>query len=543
MLPKADSYTALASEFRWQVPERYNIGVDVCDRWAAQSPDRIAVTFVGSDNRPRDYSYGELRDWSNRCANLYQALGVARGDRVAVLLPQAPETAVAHIAAYKLGAIAVPLFALFGPEALQYRLGNSGAKVAVTNRDGAAKLAEIRGQLPDLKHVLCIDGDAPGCRDLAAALADQAALFDPVDTAADDPAVIIYTSGTTGQPKGALHAHRVLLGHLPGVEMSHDLLPQPGDKIWTPADWAWIGGLIDVLLPALHHGVPVVARRFEKFTGEAAFQLIQDFGIRNAFLPPTALKMMRAVPEPEKRWRLAMRSIASGGETLGAELIEWGRRVFGLTINEFYGQTECNMIVSSCAKVMPARPGIMGRAAPGHRLAIVDDAGAVLPEGTLGNIAVRRPDPVMFLEYWRNPAATAAKFAGDWLLTGDTGVIDAEGWIKFVGRDDDIITSAGYRIGPGEIEDCLLGHPAVRLAGVVGKPDRERTEIVKAYIVLKEGHTPSEVLARDIQAHVKTRLAAHEYPREIAFVEELPMTTTGKIIRRELRARAVAEKP
>jgi acetyl-CoA synthetase len=537
MLPKADSYSALASEFRWQVPDRYNIGVDVCDRWAALEPDRVALTFGGPDNQPRDYSYGELRDCSNRLANLFQELGVARGDRVAVLLPQAPETAIAHIAAYKLGAIAVPLFALFGPEALQYRLANSGAKAAITNKDGAAKLAEIRGQLPDLKHVLCIDGDAPGCRDLAAALADQPATFDAVDTAADDPAIIIYTSGTTGQPKGALHAHRVLLGHLPGVEMSHDLLPQPGDRIWTPADWAWIGGLLDVLLPALHHGVPVVARRFEKFSGEAAFQLIQDFGIRNAFLPPTALKMMRSVPEPEKRWRLAMRSIASGGETLGAELIEWGRRVFGLTINEFYGQTECNMIVSSCAQLMPVRPGIMGRAVPGHRLAIVDEAGAVMPEGTLGNIAVRRPDPVMFLEYWRNPAATAAKFAGDWLHTGDTGTMDAEGWIKFVGRDDDVITSAGYRIGPGEIEDCLLGHPAVRFAGVVGKPDPQRTEIVKAYVVLKEGLEPSEALARDIQAHVKTRLAAHEYPREVAFVSELPMTSTGKIIRRELRSR------
>ena len=265
MLPKADSYSALAGEFRWQVPDRYNIGVDACDRWAAREPNRIALTFVGPDNQPRDYSYGELRDCSNRLANLFQELGVARGDRVAVLLPQAPETAIAHIAAYKLGAIAVPLFALFGPEALQYRLANSGAKAAITNKDGAAKLAEIRGQLPDLKHVLCIDGDAPGCRDLAAALADQPATFDAVDTAADDPAIIIYTSGTTGQPKGALHAHRVLLGHLPGVEMSHDLLPQPGDRIWTPADWAWIGGLFDVLMPALHHRIPVLARRFRKF--------------------------------------------------------------------------------------------------------------------------------------------------------------------------------------------------------------------------------------------------------------------------------------
>jgi acetyl-CoA synthetase len=537
MLPAADTYAALAGDFRWQVPQRFNIGVDVCDRWAAREPERVALTFVGANNQARDYSYGELRDWSNRLANLLRALGATRGDRVAVLLPQAPETAVAHIAAYKLGAIAVPLFTLFGPEALQYRLGNSGAKVVITNREGAIKLAEIRGALPDLEQLLCIDGEAPGCHDLATVLADQRIAFEPVDTAADDPAVIIYTSGTTGPPKGALHAHRVLLGHLPGVEMSHDLLPQPGDKIWTPADWAWIGGLLDVLLPALHHGVPVVTRRFEKFTGEAAFQLVQDFGIRNAFLPPTALKMMRAVPEPEKRWRLAMRSIASGGETLGAELIEWGRRVFGLTINEFYGQTECNMIVSSCARLMPARPGIMGRAVPGHRLAVVDDKGSVLPDGTLGNIAVKRPDPVMFLEYWRNPAATATKFAGDWLLTGDTGAMDAEGWIRFVGRDDDVITSAGYRIGPGEIEDCLLGHPAVRLAGVVGKPDPQRTEIVKAYIVLKDDRTPSDELARDIQAYVKTRLAAHEYPREVEFVSELPMTTTGKIIRRALRAR------
>ena len=287
--------------------------------------------------------------------------------------------------------------------------------------------AQIRAGLPELKHVLCVDGAAPDCRDLWPALADQPAAFTAVDTSADDPALIIYTSGTTGQPKGALHAHRVLLGHLPGVEMSHDLLPQPGDRIWTPADWAWIGGLLDVLLPALHHGVPVMARRFEKFSGEAAFQLIEDFGIRNAFLPPTALKMMRAVPEPEKRWRLAMRSIASGGETLGAELIEWGRRVFGLTINEFYGQTECNMIVSSCAQLMPARPGIMGRAVPGHRLAIVDDAGALAPEGKLGNIAVHRPDPVMFLEYWGKPDATREKFIGDWMTTGDQGTTDGDG--------------------------------------------------------------------------------------------------------------------
>jgi acetyl-CoA synthetase len=541
MLTAADSYEGLRDAFRWQVPERYNIGVDVCDRWAATAPDRVALTFVTEAGEARHYTYGVLREGSNLLANLLRDLGVARGDRVAVLLPQAPDTAIGHIAIYKLGAIAVPLFGLFGPEALQYRLKDSGAKVVLTNREGAAKLAEIRPSLPDLRHVISCDGDADGCLELVRALHGMSEDFTPVDTRAEDPALIIYTSGTTGQPKGALHAHRVLLGHLPGVEMSHDLLPQPGDKIWTPADWAWIGGLLDVLLPALHHGVPVVARRFQKFTGEAAFQLIQDFGIRNAFLPPTALKMMRAVDEPQLRWKLNLRSVASGGETLGAELIEWGRKVLGVTINEFYGQTECNMIVSSCAKVMPARAGIMGRAAPGHALAIVDEAGTELARGEQGAVAVRRPDPVMFLGYWNNSAATAAKFVGDWLVTGDTGVMDDKGWIRFVGRDDDVITSAGYRIGPGEIEDCLLGHPAVRMAGVIGKPDAQRTEIVKAYIVLKDGVAPSDALAREIQAYVRSRLAAHEYPREVAFVRDLPMTATGKIIRRELRAQAVTE--
>lgn len=540
MLSSAASYEDLCRAFRWEVPEFYNIGADVCDRWAARAPQRVALIHV-AETGPRDITYAELRAASNRLGNLLTELGVARGDRVAVLLPQAPETAIGHIAIYKLGAIAVPLFGLFGPEALQYRLGDSGAKVVLTNREGAAKLTGIRSALPALHHVLCIDGAAPGALDLAPELARQADDLEPVRTRAEDPALIIYTSGTTGQPKGALHAHRVLLGHLPGVEMSHDLLPQPGDRIWTPADWAWIGGLLDVLLPALHHGVPVVARRFEKFTGEAAFQLMQDHRVRNAFLPPTALKMMRAVAAPEKRWRLDLRSVASGGETLGSALIDWGRRAFGVTINEFYGQTECNMIVSSCARLMPARPGIMGRVVPGHSLAIVDAEGRELKRGEQGAIAVRRPDPVMFLEYWNNPAATQAKFAGDWLLTGDTGTMDAAGWITFVGRDDDVITSAGYRIGPGEIEDCLLGHPAVRLAGVVGKPDATRTEIVKAYVVLKAGYAPDEALARSIQAHVKERLAAHEYPREVEFVADLPLTTTGKIIRRELRARAAAE--
>jgi acetyl-CoA synthetase len=386
--------------------------------------------------------------------------------------------------------------------------------------------------------VICADGAAAGAIELAAALPRQSETFEPVNTKADDPALIIYTSGTTGQPKGALHAHRTLLGHLPGVEMSHGFFPQEGDKIWTPADWAWIGGLIDVLLPALHHGVAVVAHRFAKFSGEGAFDLIKRHGVRNAFLPPSALKAMKAVPDAEKRWKLSMRSVASGGETLGAELLDWGRRVFGVAINEFYGQTECNMVVSSCSAIMEPRPGWMGRAVPGHGVDVIDAAGNVMGAGELGSIAVKWPDPVGFLGYWRNPVATAAKMVGDWLVTGDLGRRSEDGWLQFVGRDDDIISSAGYRIGPGEVEDCLIGHDAVQAAGVVGKPDVERNEIVKAYVVLKPGFAPSEALAEALKDHVRTRLAAHEYPREVEFLDTLPMTTTGKVIRRELRERA-----
>ncbi len=541
MLPHGETYDELCDRFVWHVPDMYNIGVDACDRWAERDPGRVAIVDVDDSGEGRDVTFAMLRGMSNRLANLLVAAGIGRGDRVGVLLPQMTETAAAHVAVFKMGGISIPLFTLFGEEALLHRLRDSSARAVVTNRGGAEKLAAIRRDLPDLGLVLCTDPGVPETHHLAEALEAQEDRFAPVVTRADDPALIIYTSGTTGLPKGALHAHRVLLGHLPGVEMSHDLFPQPGDRIWTPADWAWIGGLLDVLLPALHHGVPVIARRFPKFTGEAAFDLIARQGVRNAFIPPTALKTMRAVPDAPSRWRTSLRTVASGGETLGSELLDWGRDVLGVTINEFYGQTECNMVVSSCQRVMPARPGCMGRPVPGHRVEIVDAEGRRCEDGEQGAIAVARGDPVMFLGYWNNEAATQAKFVGDWLLTGDTGLREADGHLRFVGRDDDVITSSGYRIGPGEIEDCLIRHPAVRMAGVVGKPDARRTEIVKAYVVLKEGIAPTDALAADIQNHVRTRLAAHEYPREIAFVGELPLTTTGKIVRRELRDRARAE--
>jgi acetyl-CoA synthetase len=535
MLPRGDSYEAVNRAFRWDVPEHFNIGVDVCDRWAETEPNRLALLVVGRDDQVTRYSFGDLQRDSNRLANLLVDLGVQQGERVAILLGQSLECGLAHIATYKLGGVAVPLFSLFGLDALRYRLANSGAVAVVTDQLGAAKLNEIRADLTELRHVITIDGERNGSIDLHSELADKDDVFSPIDTRANDPALIIYTSGTTGPPKGALHAHRVLLGHLPGVEISHNFFPEPGDRIWTPADWAWIGGLIDVLLPAWHHGVSVVSNRMEKFDPAAAFKLMADLEIRNAFLPPTALKLMRTVDHPERRWSYRLRSVASGGETLGAELLEWGRATFGLTINEFYGQTECNMIVSSCARIMPNKPGVMGRPVPGHDVAVIDEQGRACAVGQLGEIAVRRPDPVMFLEYWNQPDATLDKFIGDWMTTGDQGELDDDGFIRFVGRNDDVINSAGYRIGPGEIEDCLLGHPAVRMAAAVGAPDELRGEIVKAFIVLDDGYAPSDELVRDIQDHVRTRLAAHEYPREIQFIDALPLTVTGKVVRRELR--------
>jgi acetyl-CoA synthetase len=281
----------------------------------------------------------------------------------------------------------------------------------------------------------------------------------------------------------------------------------------------------------------VVSHRFDKFNARAAFDLMSRHRVTHVFLPPTALKMLRSEKAPREQWDLRLRSVASGGESLGTELLTWGKEALGITINEFYGQTECNMVVSSCGNWFPARPGAIGRAAPGHDVRVVNDHGIVQVVDQIGNIAIKAPDPVMFLGYWNNPSATAEKFAGDYLLTGDLGRMDSDGFIHYVGRNDDVITSAGYRIGPGPIEDCLLGHPAVRLVAVVGVPDSERTEIVKACVVLADGFSPSEGLTRELQDHVRTRLAAHEYPRVIEYRESLPMTSTGKLIRRELRTR------
>lgn len=537
-LPDLPDYARLRASFRWRIPEHYNIAVDVCDRWAKAEPERPAIIEVSNDWQVTPVSFGWFREHSNRLANALRARGVVRGDRVAILLPQGRNVLTAHLAAYKLGAVAVPLAALFGVDALAYRLTDSGAKVVVTNAAGLAKLRQIGQPLPDLTLVISVDGRDGDAEDWAVLLAEASPEFVPVATSPDDPALMIYTSGTTGNPKGALHGHRVLPGHLPGVQMPHEFMPQPGDLAWTPADWAWAGGLLNMLLPALHFGVAVVARPVTRFEPDEAYQLMQDLGIRNAFVPPTALRMLRGAGSPQGRFNLNLRTVAAAGEALGAETLEWGREALGLTINEAYGQTECNLVLASSAALGVSRPGAIGKAVPGHEVAVIRPDGSVCAAGEEGQIAVRRPDPVMFLGYWNNPAATAAKFIGNWMTTGDEGVQDEDGYVRFIGRGDDVITSSGYRIGPGEIEDCLLRHPAVALAAAVGKPDKLRTEIVKAFVVLKPGQAGSPALVSELQNFVRARLSAHEYPREIAFRDELPMTTTGKIIRRLLRAEA-----
>ena len=536
VLPCARDYETLYNSFRWQIPAHYNIGVDVCDRWAEREPRRTAIFNVRRDGCVDEISYGVLRESSNRLANVLAEHGIGRGDRVAILLPQMPEAAISHIASYKLGAVALPLALLFGVEAISYRLADAGVRALITNAQGLAKLQPAVGEGAGLALVLSVDGRADGAQDFRALLARASAQFMPVPTTSEDPALMIYTSGTTGPPKGALHAHRVLLGHLPGIELPHEFFPQPGDRFWTPADWAWAGGLLDALLPALHYGVPVVAYKYEKFDPGEAFHLMARMGVRNAFIPPTALRLMRSVSRPPAD--LQLRSVGSGGEALGAETYEWGKSALGLAINEFYGQTECNLVLGSCGGIGIAQPGSIGKTVPGHTVAIIHPDGTPCVPGEAGEIAIKRPDPVMFLEYWGKPDATGEKFIRDWMTTGDQGVMDRNGYVQFVGRNDDVITSSGYRIGPAEIEDCLIKHPAVALAAVVGKPDPVRTQIVKAFIVPKAGHSPSAALAAEIQLFVKTRLSAHEYPREVAFIDQMPMTTTGKVIRRLLRQQA-----
>jgi len=539
---QARTYDELYTTFRWETPRRYNIAWECCGRWA-RDRSRFALYFEDEAGNTAAYSFWDIQRDANRLCNALAALGVRRGDRVAIILSQRPETGIAHMACYQMGAVALPLSHLFGPEALEYRLENSEAYVAIVDEVTLPKLCSVRDRLTQLKHVIGVGAAREsGIHQWDKLLQYASPRYTAADTAADDPALIIYTSGTTGNPKGALIAQRSLLGNLPGFVCSHDFFPTPGDMFWSPADWAWTGGLFDALLPAWAFGQPILGY-LGRFDPDKAFWLIERYGIRNTFLFPTALKMMmKAAPEPKQRYHLGLRTIMSAGESVGEAVFHWAREQLGVSVNEMFGQTEINYIVGNCGSVFPPKPGSMGRPYPGHRVAVIDEEGHVLPAGTSGEVAVQRlDDPVFLLEYWKNPTATREKFIGEgreaWARTGDQALMDDDGYLWYQGRTDDVIKSAAYRVGPAEVENCLLKHPAVAMAAVIGTPDPTRGTLVKAFIVLQPGVAASAALERQLAEHVRGRLAPYEVPRAFEFIDALPMTTTGKVQRRLLRLR------
>ncbi len=532
------TYDTIRTRFEWDIPEQFNMGV-ACS--SAHDPDRRGLIAVGRDGSKRTFTFGELDRLSNRLANVLVGLGIGSGDRVGVVVPQSLETGIAHLAIWKLGAISLPLADLFGPDALEYRLSDSGAKLVIATPETVDKVGDAAPGLPRL-----VTGS-----ELNQRMKASSDVFRPVETAAEDPAYLIYTSGTTGPPKGALHAHRSLFGHLPGFECyyefadaspegradlatlpHHSSVTRREDVIWSPADWAWIGGLMDVLVPAWYFGMTVVTADHD-FDPSWAADFMAEHGVTLSFLPPTALKMMRAAGV-SRADDLSLRAVFTGGETLGEEMLAWGSKHLGTTINEGYGQTECNLVAGNCSSVWAVKPGSMGRAIPGHDIEIQDETGTRLI-GEIGEICVRSPDPVAMLRYWNRPDATDDRYRGNWLLTGDLGVEDEEGYLWFKSRKDDVIMSMGYRIGPGEIEESLMGHGAVATCAVVGVPDEIRGQVPAAFVVLRPGVEQSDELIGELQDHVRTRLGAHEVPRQIEFVADLPRTTTGKIMRRALR--------
>ncbi|CAG9184243.1 acyl-CoA synthetase [Cupriavidus pinatubonensis] len=556
---RRDDYQALYDSFRWHVPEHFNLAEACCGRWARDpaTADHIAVYTEHEDGRRDAFSYAYLQAEANRLSAALQALGVQRGDRIAIVMPQRIETAVAYMAISQLGAIATPLSMLFGPEALAYRIGHSEAIVAIADETSIENVLAARPECPTLATVIAAgDARGRGNHDWDVLLAAQLPTFTAEQTKADEAAVLIYTSGTTGPPKGAVIPHRALIGNLPGFVCSQNWYPQDDDVFWSPADWAWTGGLWDALMPALYFGKPIVGYQ-GRFTAERAFELLEHYGVTNTFLFPTALKqMMKACPEPRQRYTLKLRALMSAGEAVGETVFTWCRDAMGVVVNEMFGQTEINYIVGNCTAQhdearlgWPARAGSMGRPYPGHRVQVIDDEGRPCATGEDGEVAVcvtdihGHPDPVFFLGYWKNEAATAARYVERdglrWCRTGDLARVDADGYLWYQGRADDVFKSSGYRIGPSEIENCLLKHPAVSNCAVVPSPDPERGAVVKAFIVL----TPSVARSFDsdaalvtaLQEHVRGQLAPYEYPKKIEFIDQLPMTTTGKVQRRVLR--------
>jgi len=494
------------------VPERFNLAQGLAQS-ARDFPDRPALI----EPEGRRVSFRQAHELAARLASVLRER-LAPGERVGILLGQRLETALIHHAIYRAGLVAVPIAPVLGSEAIRYRLEHARARLLVAD----PQLLEARpGAAPEGLSLLPADRLLP--------LAEAARPLPIQPTAAEDPAILLYTSGTTGPPKGALLPHRVLLGHLPGFYL-YSNFPEPGrPKVyWSPAEWAWAGGLLDVLLPAWHYGFTVIAHRKPRFDPEEALWLMRRFRVSHSFLFPTALKRLRALGRLSRP--LTLESVHAGGEPLAEALIEWSRENLGQPVNEFYGQTEANLLVGQSHLVDPLKPGSMGLPYPGHRVEVIDGEGQPLPPGEVGEVALRTPDPVAFLGYERDPERTRAKFRGRWLLTGDLARRDRDGYFWYVARKDDLIKVAGYRIGPAEVEAAILSHPGVEQVAVIGVPDPERGQRIVAFVVGEPGRDA------ELKERVRQRVGAHAVPSELRYLEALPVTATGKVQRHRLKA-------
>ena len=524
---------------RW--PDDINIHAMTLDRHLGPNArDRPALIFEAPDGTVSHQTFAQVDHAATGLAATLRAQGFGRGDLIGLHLGQHPDTAIAQMAVCKIGGVAVTLSQLYGPDTLAHALNDCRARAILTDR--AAWGALDAAAFPHVTHVWMRD-PLPGAHDLAAALAAGASGFRPDFTGADDPALLMYTSGSTGKPKGILHGHRVLAAYAPSIALFFNLSMQDDDAVfWSPSDWAWVGGLLDMLFPAWMAGRPV-ATSLDRFSAEQGYAFMARHRVTHTFLAPTAIKRLAQTPDPRAQYDLALRVICTGGESLAAETLDWAERRLGVVCNEFYGMTEVNHLIGNCAALYPRRPGSMGQAYPGHQVVLVDGDGAPVPDGEAGEVVTPATSPTRFLGYLGNPGKEAEMRLGPWLRTHDLAVRDADGYFWYKGRSDDLIKSSGFRIGPAEIEDCLLAHPAVGECAVIGKPDADRGQIVKAFVRLRPGHAPSDALKADLIAHVRTRLAAYKAPREVAFVTDFEMTSSGKINRRALRDRETTGLP
>lgn len=538
LVPNGHDYDTIRRDFTWRVPEFYNATTDIVDRHVGRDNPALIVDF---DAGPISYSFRRLHADANRMASFLRNQGLVPGDIVAVIAQPCYPVPVVHLGAWKAGMVVCPISTLFSADAICYRLKGSGAKIVFVDKENEAQVASAVELAANGVNMLVFDRSAEDDQ-FRTLLAAQPEHSENHQTRASDPCSLNFTSGTTGLPKGVLAPHSHILGQAAGMEYLYDF-PQPGEIMWSTSDWSWIAGQMCTLMAGLFLGMTVVARPRAGFDAEDAYRVMAQHKVTHALLIPTMLKMMRQVdPSLRRTGELSLKVIATGSEPCGAELYRWVNETFGTPLNETFGQTECATMICNNERVTAPRHGSLGRPTPGLDVTILDPDGNELGPGEVGEIASRRPHPIIFHSYYNDPDATARKFIGNWMRTGDLGWKDQDGYFWYRSRDDDIITSSGYRIGPGEVEDALLGHPAVAMAAVIGLPDPIRTEVVSAFVVLTEASQDgandtgrAEALREDIRDHVRRTLARHEVPRRIEFVPTLPRTTTGKLMRKELK--------